>query len=348
MGSSSKKIVVALLLILLGGLFSLAISAWFKSRGARYAVGLVYVPSRAFHEQVNSILIDTIKRDDRFSVKGFTSGSTSDLIQVNIACDDALASEVNLIISTGLNCSKGLAQISRRRKSAKPVVFLGLLDPVRYELVESVEKPGHNVTGIESNSPGSEIFSMLDLLLIAKPLARRILLPYSIAAGGFDLHVEQFKKDGKKMGLEVTILPINSVNDTLQHVAGLISSYDTLMYLEADGISVYGPALGKLASQHGVTMFAGSLDGIKDSALSFVPDLDALASEAFDLAKEILINQKNPGDLPVRQMTVPRNLVINTKLCKEQDLDDIDIQRIIAAIRADDRFALVHDHIVVT
>lgn len=346
MGTSTKKIIVWLSLVMF--LSGLTVFFWGSGANKTYMIGLVYVPTRAFQEYVNGVLINAIKSDGRFLIKEFTSSSSSDLIQVNLACDDALASEVDLIISTGLHCSKGLAQISRRRNSMKPIVFLGLLDPVKYELVESIQKPGRNVTGIESSSPGNEAFSMVDLLLKIKPSVRKILLPYSIVAGGHELHVEDLRESCNANGVEMTLLPINNINDTLQHVSGLIASCDTLMYLESDAVAVCGPALGKLASQYGVTMFAGTVDGVRDSALSFIPDLDCLASEAFDLAKEILINQQNPGDLPVRQIPVPRSLVINTKLCKEQDLDDVDIQRIIAVIRADERFALVHDHIVVT
>ncbi len=48
--------------------------------------------------------------------------------------------------------------------------------------------------------------------------------------------------------------------------------------------------MGKLASQHGVTMFARSPDGIADAALSYTADSLHYSQPAFNLVKRILIN----------------------------------------------------------
>jgi len=345
MDLSAKKIIVPSILLTV---IALGLSfTWRNSYFKPYVIGIVCVPSQAFHEYISAVLVKRIKSDNRFDFRFITSPSTSDLIAVNAACNEALDSDVDSVICIGIRCAKGMVQTSRKRLSKKPVIFLGVLDAVKYELVESMERPGGHITGIESNHPTDSSFNMADLLLAIKPRAVNILFPYSMLAGGHESKAPIIKEACARIGIHVTLLPIYNLNETLSQVAGLLPHHDTLMYLEADGVAIYGPGLGKLASQHNVTMFAGSIDGIKDSALSYAADPACLADNAFEITKDILINKKNPGDIPVQQATVARNLIINTRLCKEQDLADIDIQKTINTIHHDERFALVRNHIIV-
>jgi len=342
----TQKIALALLLVAIAlGLFLTWRNSYFK----KYIIGLVYVPSSAFHEYVNEILIQKLHEDhDRFQIKTFTASSASfNLIQLNATCNEAIESDADLIICTGIRCAKGMVQMTKRRNSKKPVIFLGILDAVGNELVPSITHPGGHVTGIESNTLGHDLFNPIDLLFIVKPNVTKILLPYFASAEGTESITRLIEEKCKHYGISITLLPIDDINEVLPKTAGLISYYDTLMYIEGDVVSVCGPGLGKLASQHNVTMFAGSIDGIKDSALSYAADPACLADNAFEITKDILINKKNPGDIPVQQATVARNLIINTRLCKEQDLADIDIQKTINTIHHDERFALVRNHIIV-
>ncbi|MDQ5940819.1 MAG: putative tryptophan/tyrosine transport system substrate-binding protein [Candidatus Dependentiae bacterium] len=318
------------------------------TRSPHYTIGLVYVPSRAFHEYLGNAFVKKIKNNKSFSVHKFTSASSSDLILVNATCNEALESDADILVCVGLNCVKGALKCAQKRESKKPIVFMGVADVVKHGFVKSIGPSGSNVAGVESNSPFEQIFNPVDLLHAIKEKAKNVLVPYAaFNPETLEDHAQTLQAASKKISVSVTLLPIDQFNDVLPKTAGLLLEHDTLLYLEQDGIAVCGPGLGKLASQHNVTMFAGSIDGIKDSALSYAADPACLADMAFEIAKEILINKKKPGDIPVRQATVPRNLIINTKLCEEQDLADIDIPAVVHRIRADTRFAAVHDHIIV-
>ncbi|MDQ5940578.1 MAG: putative tryptophan/tyrosine transport system substrate-binding protein [Candidatus Dependentiae bacterium] len=325
--------------------------AWNSHSGlfykSSYTIGLVYMPARAFHEYANKVLIDQIKADRRFTIKEFTAASGYDPVLMATTCNEAIESDADILITTGIQPSQGIAQASQRRCSNKPVIFFGILDPVKNGIIDSREKPGKNMTGIESNSSGNNEFLVSDLLLIAKPNTKKILLPYAIAAGGNEEYVRAIEKSVKKQGLSITLLPIDTTSEVMAKVATLLPGHDVLMYLEGDAIAVYGTAFGKLASQHGITLFAGSIDGMDDAALIYTSDPASLAKTAFGMAKEVLLNNKNPASMQIQQAIVERNLVINTHLCQEQDLGNINIKKIIEKIRADNALAAVHDHIKV-
>ncbi len=312
-----------------------------------YIIGLVYVPSLPFHEYVNERLKAKIKADGRFTVKEFTPASTTDLTSVNNICAEALESNANLLIGTGIRCTKALVQNSEKRKIKKPILFLAVLDPVKYELIQSTEKPGANVTGIESDFSPADLPLLINLLKTIKPCATSVLLPYANIPDGHDSHAPELQKLGLTRGINVTLLPIHIINETLPLTTGLITSHDTLMYLEGDGVALCGPGLGKLASQHNATMFAGSIDGVIDAAISYMPDPICFVDGPFDMAKEILINKQNPATMPVRQASITRSLVLNTPLWPEQGLGDLNVQEVVRKIRSNPQLAAIHDHIIV-
>ena len=345
--------VVALLLSALIAMGSYSVSHYWGSRRSRYTIGLVYVPSRAFAEYVNNALIDLIKADGRFAIKEFTAPRSSDLNLVSMACDEALASNADLLITTGLHCTKGAITTAKKRQSSKPIVFMGTLNVVKNGFVNSIEQPGGTATGIETNSPFATTFNALDLLKVIKPRTRSVLLPYAqFSAETLERHAEALQAAAKKNRIAVTLLPINQLlenqmNEILSQTAGFFPGHDALFYLEGDSIAACGAGFGKLASGHGITMVASSIDGAESAALSYAADPQCLPLLAFDMAKEILINKKDPAHLPVVLADVPRNLSINTRLCKEQGLENSDIAAAVQRIRQDARFAAVHDHIIV-
>jgi len=344
-----KKLVYVSLPLILLSLAGIAATIKYKfNTKPRYTIGLIYVPSRAFHEYLNNVLIRKIKTDDRFYIKEFNASNASDLGLLMATCNEAIQSNVDLIITTGIHCTKAAIVTTQKRQIRTPVVFMGIASAIQYGFVDSLETPGANATGVESNSPFELTFAPTDLLLFVKPTTANVLVPYGdFTPETLAPYVQKMQEQAQNSMIHITPLPIHNNNETLPKTAGLIFLHDALLYLEQDAIGLSGPGLGKLASQHGVTMFAGTIDGIKDAALSYVADPACLADMAFDLAKEILINKKNPGDLPIVQATVPRNLMINTKLCQEQDLADIDIPAVVKRIRSDPRFATVHNRIIV-
>ncbi|MDQ5891040.1 MAG: putative tryptophan/tyrosine transport system substrate-binding protein [Candidatus Dependentiae bacterium] len=315
--------------------------------GPVYTIGLVYTPSRQFHDNVNHALIQSIVADGRFFIKKFTPTATTDLDSINEICREAIASDVDAIICAGMSCSQGMVRASKECHSTKPIIFLGTQDPIAFGLVESLEHPGANVTGVFCHSL-KDNFSPIDLLLMAKPTARNILVPYSVVVDRNEAYAQELAQRYVIQGIHITLLPIDTMEDTVWEVAAHLPGHDTVMYLEADAVAAHAPMIGKLiASQNNVTFFAGSIDGGKNAVLSYAADPVCLAEMAFDMAKKVLLQHKNPGDIPVQEIAKNRVFMINIKLCQEQGLSDIDIQRVVNALRRDERFGVVHDNIVV-
>ncbi len=312
---------------------------------SQYTIGLMQLSSRIFHERVNSRLKELISLDKRFRMIEFTSPSL-DQILLNSVANAALDSSADILIVIGQFSSQTLVKLSQKRNILKPIVFLGVLDPVNLGLVDSIERPGHNATGFFAESPVQSV-DQIALARLIKPNVSRILIPFGVGENSHESCIKLMQESTIGTGITLTLLPIDVLSETMNRVSSKIAGHDMVMYLEADAIGSYGIGMGKLASQQKCTMFAGSPEGIAGAAVSYAPDSRMLADYAFNVVKRIVINNESPSAISVKSTDGNRTLNINTKLCAEQDLKDIDIERILRTINTDPRFEPVRGHVVV-
>jgi len=311
----------------------------------KYKIGLMYVSTMAFHLRVSDKIKALVADDKRFEIIEFSCGAV-DSILMNAVCETALESSADIFITVGQTFSRHMVQVSRRRQILKPIVFLGVADPVDLGLISAVDRPGQNATGVYTLKSG-EVVDFIALAKLIKPSVRNLLIPYSSHEKPSEDVVNNIKKLGMNNGVTVTGLKIDVVSETLDRISAVLAEHDMLMYLELDHTSSYAVGMGKLASQYGVTMFARSPDGIADAAISYAADSLAFAQPAFNLVKRILINNELPATMPLVLMDGSCTLIINTELCAQQGLINLDIDRIMSTIKTDSQFCVVRDHVMV-
>lgn len=91
----------------------------------RPIVGLVYVPSRAYQEQINRYLKQHLLADGRFIVKEFTAASAADRLLLDATCNAALDSSADVLVTTGIASSQVMAHLVCKRKEGMPIIFMG-------------------------------------------------------------------------------------------------------------------------------------------------------------------------------------------------------------------------------
>ena len=345
----SKKFSVYLLL-LVGGVFFIWILCLLGSLpqlSRRYTIGLLYVPSRVYHEQFNTQLKALLVADGRFKVVDFLADSTSNKMMITTLAESALNNkDVDLVMCTGISCAQNMVAVSKRRLSKKPILFIGVHEPVKLGLVESIDKPGGTTTGLYVELSTKKL-NPFNLLFLTKPLLRSILLPYAVVTDGNEAQAINIKKLAETHGVNVTLLPVDNLSETLIRVAGSLAGHDALLYLEADMLGTYGAGLGKSCSQHHITMFACSTEGVSDAALSYAGSPVYFTERSMQMIKRILVNQENPSLIPLELVDNGNEFVINTHLCIEQSLGKIDIENIKTVIATDDTFSVVRNHLCI-
>ena len=215
----------------------------------------------------------------------------------------------------------GGAPIIRAAKNATktiPIVMGGLgLDPVEAGLVESLARPGGNVTGVTilSRELGGK---RLELLKEAVPKIARIAVLYDAASPGIVPDVKEvLPVAARALGLSIQPWEIRNADDFDRVFAALNKQ-------RPDGLSVAG---GRLMSDHQKRIVGFALKNRLPSIYPYTEAVDAggLMYYGADLADiyrrvaiyvdKILMGAK-PADLPVEQPT-KFELMINLKTAKQ-------------------------------
>ena len=209
--------VISLVVISVGPLYW-----WAKEHNNNtYTVGLVYVPSRAFHEQVGGAIKDLVDQDRRFKLREFTAASASDQLLLSACCNTALDSYADILICIGKMSAQTLIKLSQKRNALKPILFLGVSDPVDLGLIDTVDRPGGNATGIYHDVVG-QIVSPVDLLHLVKPGLKNILLPYAMNACTNESSALMLMEQWEQKNVLIKPMVIDTVSNALERISGML------------------------------------------------------------------------------------------------------------------------------
>jgi len=213
------------------------------------------------------------------------------------------------VIVTGGNAALAVKQGT----SVIPIVLAVAADPVGSGLVESLARPGGNVTGLSMES-ADVVGKRLELLREVVPGLRRLAVMANAGYSATVLEMNEAQKAARMLGLEDVVVEIRRTEDiapafeTLTGAQALYVCTDPLVSTNVVRISTL--ALGaRLPTMLGIREYveAGGL-------LSYGASFPDLFRRAADLVDKILRGTK-PADIPVEQPT-KFELVINLKTAK--------------------------------
>jgi putative ABC transport system substrate-binding protein len=183
-----------------------------------------------------------------------------------------------------------------------PIVFAVSFDPVRDALVQSLARPGGNVTGLSVQSTDL-VGKRLELLLGVIPQLRRLAIMGDADYPESVLEVGEGQVAARTLGLEITTLEIRRTEDIAPAFETLKSQTDAL-YVVSDPLMA--------ASRTRIITFALSArlptifsyrDYVKAGGLmSYGPDYTDLFRRAADIVNKLLHGTK-AGDVPVELPT---------------------------------------------
>jgi putative ABC transport system substrate-binding protein len=207
-----------------------------------------------------------------------------------------------------------------------PIVFAVIGDPVRSGLVESLARPGGNMTGLTAF--GSDLGGKrLELLRELMPRLSRVGVLWNPAAtakmsegarinGPPQVGLELTEAAGRALGVEVQSFPVRRPSDLSNaieaaahdRIGALIVEEDSLTYAERTRI-IESAVAHKLPAIYGYRDYV-----VSGGLISYGAKLPELMQRALEYIDKILKGAK-PRDLPVEQPT-KFELVINLQTAK--------------------------------
>jgi len=208
------------------------------------------------------------------------------------------------------------AQAAKSATRAIPIVMLSVGDPVGTGLVESLARPGGNVTGVSTMTSGLAA-KRLELLKEAVPKISRVLVLSYLGDPVVPLQVKALQEAAPSLGIRLLIREIQTADDLpAAFAAGVKERADGLITTSASIFRVERARVTELAARHRLpAMYPHSAMADESGGLmAYIvvePDLQQRAATYVD---KILKGAK-PADLAVQQPVLFK-LVINLKTAK--------------------------------
>jgi putative tryptophan/tyrosine transport system substrate-binding protein len=230
----------------------------------------------------------------------------------------ALAAELVALKPDLLIAANVQAAVALKSATATiPIVFAAVADPVGIGLVQSLSRPGGNITGLATFVPGQFSSKGIEILRELVPGASKIAL---LINPGNPMHrsivAEELPQTARKLGVALPIVEASTVEEldiafasaAAQHADAIVPFGDAFTVANATRVTA-------LAAKHRLpAIYLFRLFATNGGLISYGPDLADLFRRAGGYVDKILKGTK-PADLPVEQPT-KFELVINMKTAK--------------------------------
>lgn len=210
--------------------------------GADYTVGVLQLVQHIALDQSNKGFVDQL------SVRMKDAGKTVAVLDKNANGDEAnnvtiaenfVSQNVDLIYTIATSSSQAAATATKENKI--PVIFNAVTDPVDAGLVESLEAPGANVTGVSDMNPVEKQIDLIGELLGKEDV--KIGFLYTSAETNSQMQVKLGKAQCDAKGYTYVEKGIVDMNDIESALAALAKEDVDAIYIPTDNVLANACAL---------------------------------------------------------------------------------------------------------
>jgi putative tryptophan/tyrosine transport system substrate-binding protein len=229
---------------------------------------------------------------------------------------ECLRLKADIIVVTTTPATQAAKNVTR----TIPIVMIALGDPVGTGLVDSLSRPGANITGMSTMTP-EVATKRLELLIEAVPKIKRVLVLSYLADPIAPLQVKAMEGAAHTVGVTLLVHNIRTADDLPaafeagagERADGLITTAESIFAAERAQVTKLA-ARYRLPAIYPYSIQAADAGGL----MAYDMDYADLIRRAAGYVDKILKGVK-PSDLPVQQ-SVKFSLVVNLKTAKALEL----------------------------
>jgi putative tryptophan/tyrosine transport system substrate-binding protein len=288
------------------------VSAAWAAEGKQVTIGIAQIVEHPALDAARKGFVDALK--EAGYVEGQNVVYDVQIAQGNMATANSIAKafvgkEVTLIHTIATPTSQACVNATKKI----PIVISSVTDPVGAGLVQSLEKPGGNVTGTTDRSPADR---QMDLIREILPSAKRIGFLYNSGEDNSISSLKQTKDEAAKRNMEVVEAAVTNSSGVYLAAKSLVGKVDAI-HIPTDNTVVSAfESVVKACEENKIPLFAADIDSVPRGAVAAVAiDYYRLGRQSGEMAVRIL-KGADPATMPVETLK-ELQLVVNAKAAEK-------------------------------
>ena len=307
MGRWLKVVVVTL------GL-SLLIACGAEEEDAEYVIGATQIVEHPSLDEAYKGFQDAIEEAE-LNVSYDFQNAQEDINNVTTISQNFVADDVDLIFANSTPSATG----ALNETNEIPIVFTSVTDPVDAGLVEAMDEPGENITGVIDLHPDS-IDKTVEFIDDYFPNSV-VGVIYNAGEPNSVVQIETVKEAIEGTSLSIEERTVANSSEVQQAATSLVEDVD-VFYIVTDNtvVSVIETVVG-IAEDHEVPLFVGEPDSLEAGGFAtYGFDYYTIGYRSGEMAVEILTSEKKPSEINVEYPN-QLDLMINKEAAEAQGIE---------------------------
>ena len=316
--NTCKHIVTFVLVLSL--LCSLCACSAGKKGAGSYKIGICnFVDDASLNQIVSNIQsrLDEIAKEKGVTFTVLYDNCNADASVQNQIIANFISEKVDLMVGVATPVAMGMQSATEDNRI--PVVFSAVSDPLGAGLVESLEKPGSNLTG---TSDYLDTNSVMNLIFAADPEADLIGLLYDQGQDSSTAAIASAKAYLDAKGIAYVERTGTNADEVMLAAQALVADGVDAVFTPSDNTIMKSElAIYETFIKAGIPHYAGADSfALNGAFLGYGVDYANLGRETADMVAEILLNGADPASVPVRTFD-NGTATVNTETCAALGMD---------------------------
>jgi putative ABC transport system substrate-binding protein len=257
-----------------------------------YKIGLIKILDHPALDRTQEGVIDYFKEVSPTAAI-YPESAQADLQIANQIIQKFTQDKVDVIITLGTTVS----QIAMKKTKKIPIVFGSVTDPLLSGLVESLEKPGSNVTGVSNFNPNL-IEDSLSFFKKILPNLKTLGIIYNPGESNSVILLEKTQEAAKALGIDIKTLPAQDTNEAVFAARNFAQSLDAI-FINNDNTAL-AAIRGIVEAVHKIPVFSSDLDTLDKGVLAvFGPDQYEIGQQVGKISLSLMNKKTFPQSTPV-------------------------------------------------
>jgi putative ABC transport system substrate-binding protein len=182
-----------------------------------------------------------------------------------------------------------------------PLVFCAVTDPISAGIVNSMDKPSGNITGISDIIPVKEQLELLKTILAD---VQKVGVVFNPGERNSKFMMEIIENNAKRIGLKIIKVSVSNSNEVHQAAQSLVGRCDAFYSGASNTVADAIQSMIEVSEANKLPLLVAASSSVEKGGFGSIGnDYYNVGKEAARLVAEILLKKKIPGDIAVARPT---------------------------------------------